>query len=305
MIRIAAASILVSFTLVIVQKPWAGALIFQTGYEAATRPRNSVLSELSGTDKSVAPPNRWVGDLQGHPKIDEFGIRYVCGNNSERWAKIVEDPTNPGNHVMHYWLDDTQNCGADSRVQSIVKADNKLNEVFQRIRMYIHEDANILLETTGRWFQFQEIWIRPNWTGRDNPFRIGFYIPIGKDAFYWNVRANSCCDPTRHFWELENHIVPVPIGEWFTAETYYKMGNSSNGRIKFTIIQDGQSPQVVFDITDWTYHPDEEPEGIQIWNPQKLYVSPENVDYVRERGGTLQIYWDDWELWDGLPSERL
>lgn len=288
-------------TVIAVQEPWAASLIFRTGYEANTRPVNSVLRNVRGSDKSVAAPNRWESDLEGHPAIDEFGIRYVCGNDSERWAQIVDDPTNPGNRVMHFWLNDTQNCGAVSRIQAIIKTNHKLTEAFQRIRMYIHPDASKLLDSTGRWFQFQEIWIRPNWTGRDNPFRMGLYIPIKDGAYYWNVRATECCDPSIHFWNVENHAVPVPIGEWFTAETYYKMGDAKTGRIQFTITRDGQTPQTVFDVTNWTYHPDEQPEGIHIWNPQKLYVAPRNVDHVREKGGTLQIYWDDWELWDGLP----
>jgi hypothetical protein len=33
------------------------------------------------------------------------------------------------------------------------------------------------------------------------------------------------------------------------------------------------------------------------FNPMKLYTSKELIDFMKSRGKTLQIYWDDYKLW--------
>ena len=55
---------------------------------------------------------------------------------------------------------------------------------------------------------------------------------------------------------------------------------------------------VVFDITNFTHHPnDPNPDGLSHFNPMKLYTSKGLIDYVRDNGKSLQVYWDDFELW--------
>ena len=43
-----------------------------------------------------------------------------------------------------------------------------------------------------------------------------------------------------------------------------------------------------------THHSDDpEPTGLTHLNPIKLYTGYQVIDYLREEGYTLQIYWDD------------
>ena len=42
---------------------------------------------------------------------------------------------------------------------------------------------------------------------------------------------------------------------------------------------------------------DSNPDGITDFNPMKLYTSKGLIDFMRSKGKTLQIYWDDFKLW--------
>ena len=55
----------------------------------------------------------------------------------------------------------------------------------------------------------------------------------------------------------------------------------------------------VFDITNWTYHPDS-PEVVPMtsWQPLKIYTSSKIVDFIRKNGGVTQLYFDDLEIYD-------
>jgi hypothetical protein len=174
--------------------------------------------------------------------------------------------------------------------------------------MYIHPDILKLKQYNKdvSWIQFQEFWVRPDWSDQPDPFRISFYTPFSQSSgtLSWRVRAQQCCSSaTVNYWEKNNKTVAVPIGEWFTAETYYKMGDKNNGRISFSIQKDGGPKQMVFDVTDITHHPDHGPEGLFFWNTHKLYVDPVAVDFIRSKGGMLQFYWDDWEVWSTVPPQ--
>ena len=62
------------------------------------------------------------------------------------------------------------------------------------------------------------------------------------------------------------------------------------------------------DVTGWTYSPRApEPVGLAAWNPQKIYSSHNIVDFVRDEGGVLRVYFDDFafsDRWpDGWPAE--
>ena len=274
--------------------PSSASLIFRSGFQPASGPFNTVLTDIFGIDSSVGPPNSW--------DALNFLINYEQGG--DRFAKIIDDPTPGhalGNRVLHFWLrnpDDPIGAPA-ARVSSSLTRPN-FTEAFQRVRMYIHPD--IWLATSAQRFMFQEFWIRPNWTGQPNSFSMPFEIdfnPVAHTAS-WRFQGREVIFPTIRIWEVVNTAIQVPIGEWFTAETYYKMGNVSTGRILFTIQRAGQLKQVVADVTNWTYHPEEAPQGIFQWHPQKLYGKAA-ADAIRAGGGVLQIYWDDWEFWNKVP----
>jgi hypothetical protein len=48
---------------------------------------------------------------------------------------------------------------------------------------------------------------------------------------------------------------------------------------------------------------DPAPNGLTGYNPMKLYTSSALVSYVKSKGKTLQIYWDDFKLWKNKRPE--
>ena len=294
-------------------------LYFHSGFEADTVQNQwGVSAPLRGIDKSVSAPNDWFNDLDGRSDVVGFFPTYVCDDTGNREASIINDPTgriNPKtgqiNKVWYWWLKDTVYCGAESRVSTLTYFEPALKhtEGFQRVRMYFHPDFQILKQyptDVAGWAQFEEFWIRQLGTGYVDPFRITFHLGVdkGTNQFYWNVESNQCCNgyPSIEFWNYKNKTVPVPFGEWFTAETYYKAGNNNTGRLVFSIQREGQAKQTVFDITNWTYHPNHPLEGLYSWASMKLYYAPSFVDFVTNNGGLLQMYWDDWEWWSSNPN---
>ena len=85
--------------------PTSDGLIFRSGFE----PESVVVplgrnSDITGCDRSVAPPNDWEKHLDANPKIGRFYVQYQGGTPEDRYARIIPDPTSPGNHVLHFWL---------------------------------------------------------------------------------------------------------------------------------------------------------------------------------------------------------
>jgi len=290
-----------------------GKLVFQSGFEdEASGGGAQAIVALAGIDNSVAPPNNWQDDLSAYGGLS---FQYECGDTTQRKAQIVDDPTgainpatNQTNRVLLFWLKEAPLCSARARVQDFLMSTD-FWEMTQRVRMFIHPDILILKQYPGKidWLVFQELWSTSNrggsWGGGQN-FRISFDINKATNGheLYWKVNANQCCSPSQSFWSAINENTPIPIGRWFTAETYFKVGNRNTGRVQFIIEVPGQQKEVVFDITDWTTHPEDATHSpLQYWMPHKLYSSNDFVDFIRNKGGVLRVFWDDWKVWIGRP----
>ncbi|MCE1200103.1 MAG: hypothetical protein LWW85_14130, partial [Marinilabiliales bacterium] len=96
-----------------------GTLIFQSGFE----PTSSVVSkggdaDIIGIDHSLPDHNDWVMDLDENPEIGSFSLQYQGGDSTQRYARIVPEPGNPGNHVLKFWLDKPNVEGSKGRIQA-------------------------------------------------------------------------------------------------------------------------------------------------------------------------------------------
>ena len=296
-------------------------LIFQSGFESSSSGiPQSAHTKIVGKDNSVNQPNDWVADLDDHPNIGNFRFSYGGGDVSGRYIRIIPDPTSSGNQVLHYWLKhpNVQNPPGSffkkrGRLQANIyrrakhkKPYTNLMEMYQKCRMYIHPDFDILKDYTGRitWLTIAELWNNATgWTGESYPFRIAINITkesgTGKD-FHFNVTGEDHIDLKKVFWSKSNTDFVVPTGEWLTSEIYFKEGDESSGRFYFALQRENGNKTVIVDIYNRTCHPDDpSPDGLAHWDPLKLYTSDINVDFVRNNGGVLQIYWDDFSLWKG------
>ena len=245
------------------------------------------------------------------------------GNETDRYAKIIPDPTlgknDPENHVLHYWL---QNAVIESGYQSHTKGriqtgfPGQLNdafEVYSRQRVFLHEDLNLLLDyppAADQWWlsiTIQELWMGAAWEGHPNPSRISLMIAPFNGAVRMGLDHQTMPD-LDHVWSQGNLNYELPIGEWLTIETGYKSGNADTGRMVVVITpQSTGISTIVFDVNDWTYSPlADEPDGtgpvsLTHWNPQKIYTSDNMIHYIRDAGGAVQAYFDDFAFSGDWP----
>lgn len=103
---------------------------------------------------------------------------------------------------------------------------------------------------------------------------------------YWHLRRRLYQEPYTTYWSLDNLTVPVPLGKWFKFESYIER-HPTTGVIRFWI--DG-SP--IFNV-----------ENI----PSKVEGSDEHFAIIfKQYGGfsyfPVETWYDDLEIWDGLPT---
>ncbi|NQX60825.1 hypothetical protein [Paenibacillus qinlingensis] len=302
-----------------------GPVIFRSGFEAGsvgvTDPSDTgTITRITGTDTSVSAPNDWTTHLNGYSKFGDLVFEGHSGGDTStsRFAKIVADPTpgGSGNKVLQYWLGNSGGSADRGRVQALLKNNTNLTEVFYKYRMYLHPDIELVKQSVdpNGWFTLAEFWNQPSWTsGAQYPFRMSLNLTkdlgVGKPfklRISGQTTPTSSEDDTTQFvtvWEERNDW-NVPTGVWLNMEVYYKQGDANSGRFYLAITPEGGEKRVVFDVTNWTYHPQNPaPEGLTHFHPLKLYTSRTLTNFVKDHGGALQILWDDLEFWPSMSPD--
>ena len=310
-------------------------LVFQSGFEpgsTVTLQAGDALRavDITGTDTSVAAPNNWTTDLEGHPKIGGFGIWYGSPNASsaDSWANIVDDPTTSGsNRVLHYKAINgvephSSGTWFKSRIQTNMYNNPDLKEFYYTFRMYLHPDLEKLKTGTEpvTWLTLAEIWNNPSFLDRPNDYGLRISVELNKASgtnqnLFFLVRAqdhNAAPGASPQYttiWEVSDPGYSVPTGVWLNCEIRCKEGNGSTGKFYFSVAPAGGNARVICDRTDFTHHtqhPTSGPlavfNGFEGLNALKMYCSAGTLSRVRDLGGYLQIYWDDFKFYDGLPA---
>jgi len=249
------------------------------------------------------------------------------GEITDRYARVIDDPTtNESNRVLHYWL---KNAVIDSGFQEHTKGRIQTGfpgqlvdavELYATQRVFIHEDVNLLLDypaDANQWWIgiiIEEFWMGAAWLGHPNPARINLSMVPYRGAMRLSLQCESMPDgPT--LWAYADTNYELPIGEWITIETGYKMGDENTGRMVVVVTNESTGERkTIFDVTDRTYNPNADlpggtgPVALTHWNAQKLYSSDNVIHYIRDAGGVLQAYFDDFGFsgqwpagWPSLP----
>lgn len=129
--------------------------------------------------------------------------------------------------------------------------------------------------------------------------------PVAESDLYFIPDAQDCElyeDGSRKYttiWAETNPKVKVPVGNWFSAEYYFKEGDNNNGKYVLTIQPEDSEKIVVFDHTKITHNTsDDNPDGVSDFNPNTLYTSKKLINFMNSQEKTLQIYCDDFKLWE-------
>ena len=284
-------------------------LIFQSGFEPDIRiiNQNSKSAEIIGTDQSLDHLNNWDNDLEQHLNIGYFNIQYEGGDQTQRLAEIVDDPTGSKNEVIKFWIKEANVNDKKGRVQANVYDNNGLKAIDYSIRLFIPEDFEAVKNAPFdiKWLTLMEFWNNANWMGEDYQFRIS--VDLQKRAKWkndlhlavkgqtQNIETGKWENP--YLWESQNQDFVVPIGKWMVIDVKFVEGNAKNGKFKLSITPDNEPTTIVHDITNFTHHPeDPNPNGLTHFNPFKLYTSRYLIDHVTKYGKLLHVYWDDFTL---------
>ena len=159
------------------------------------------------------------------------------------------------------------------------------------------------------WFTVNEMWMGDKWKKHPYPFRLSLNIAKPKGAgkpLYFIASGGISAGESKNKREWEEIWVEsganfeIPIGEWLDIEIGYKAGDINTGHFYMGVKRENEDNfTTVFDITNWTYHPDS-PEVVPMtsWQPLKIYTSSKIVDFIRKNGGVTQLYFDDLEIYD-------
>ena len=238
-------------------------------------------------------------------------VQYQGGDASERIARVAPDPADSSKHALEFLLRaanvrDADGTAVKGRVQMNAYATESVRakEVRLRARMYLSEgftDLRRLPQSFG-WLTVSEWWNDAGWTGQAYPFRVSVNIvkpaAVAGSRLYFGVRAETLNLATNKWdktiWSQTNADVPVPVGRWVTLEYHFREGDANEGRFYMAMVPDGGERVVLFDHRGWTHHPgNPSPDGLTHLNPLKLYTSKALIDYARNAGHPLQVFWDD------------
>ncbi|WP_159623646.1 DNRLRE domain-containing protein [Ruania rhizosphaerae] len=284
-----------------------GELIFHSGFEDGST-LNATQTDITGVDSSVAAPNDWVNDLEGHLQVGKFDMQYEgLGGLTSNYAAIVPAPDDPSNETLTFRLTEPLEDPAKGRIQANVY-DTDLDEMYYRMNWYVPGNLSHL-ETLSpmRWLTVAEFWNDEGWKSSDTPYRMTVGLtqaPGGGLSF--TLQGDVKIDNSWvEIWHTRNDAVTVPYDEWFAIDYYFLEGDAENGRFAMTLttgIGTAAVTETVFAVQTTTHHPDDSsPDGLNGFNPMKMYGHSENFTEMADHGG-MQWYYDDIELWSGTPS---
>lgn len=300
-------------------------LVFHAGFDGeVTLAGDDKSMSLAGPDGSGDPDANWTR-LAEHPRVGFVIIGTKANPHQQPLISLAPDPADPDDperRVLRYFADrpNDNTSGIKTRVALNMMALDRVDRFCHRQRMYLGEDLAKLRERPERidWLTLAEYWGQGNWDPSfEYPFRItvnlckdeGAGKPLYLRVHGQTLKAHVPRDQHGRWtsiWEHEARDVEPPIGQWVTTEMFVRDGDAQTGRFVMALTTAGTPRQTLFDVTDWTRHPeDPDDAGFHGVSPMKMYTSAALTDWLREAGGALSVCWDDFHFTteaDGLPD---
>jgi hypothetical protein len=263
----------------------------------------------------------WQRDIEeGVPYARSFSLNYCAPAPKCAWARIIGDPTNSGHgRVLHMRTLDDEPGGATVRVQNEYNMHRDgvvFDKGFVRYKVFWHPDLEKARDYPDaiHWWTVMEWWEHRNHDKSGDRagqcrWTLGWSKERGRGKpFYWHLNAEYMQPTEQKFhniWPSKyNRDVPCPIGEWCTLEAFFQSDVGSNGRIWVALTRNDGARQVIFDVSESTRHP-ADPLPLRGWQFFKLYTSDRLIDFIRNDGGHVQVYFDDIEYWSDYPHGDL
>lgn len=313
------AVLLIHVPVMALQTEQEGILLFRSGFEPDSRIIHlgdpfTDSDKIIGKDLSVQPPNDWVEDIDNSNQLGFFSLQYQGADTTRRYARIIPEPGNPDNHVLLFRIHEpwVNQWGSHlARIQANIYDSwpnsrmEGIRELYQKVRLFMHEDMEVLKNYPHKidWLTIFELWNNQTWDDAPYAFRItvgtGKPYPESRELHFMAEAEDYDTERGRmKIWDEMQTAIPVPIGQWMTLEFYIQEGNDETGRFYMAMTPERGEKKVIFDVQNFTHNTeDPEPTGIHLWNPMKLYTSTHLMNFVRGQGKSLQVYWDDLEVW--------
>jgi hypothetical protein len=301
--------------------------VFKSGYENDTyiaRSTHRIWDSLGllGVDNTTG--YNWTESDQGLiPYLTDFYFYNEGGSNQiidggflGRHGKILKMEIEPGaKRAESEMFFDHPNL--DSRKIYNPENPNLMLDFTIKHKLYLHSDYNKLKNYPGTiyWWQIFEYknwpWSTHFWRGN-----VDIWKDSGSDQLYWMftteyVDFDAPTNSEMWNWEIyfkdgtvqkgwgngvTNKAIPVPIGEWFDLEIYFKEGYQDTGRFVMQV-----NNEDVFDLEIATRDPiPDRTSGymtpVRNIFPHKHYISPTLTSFME---GNSIYYYDDFEFWEG------
>lgn len=272
--------------------------------------KNATISAMSASKCSENAKS-----IKSGIRFGKLSIQYEGGGQGERLAEITSDPLNHLNNVLLFGIQKPNVMGkrgypVKGRVQMNLYGNKGLKHLKMSARLLIPAELQLLNDYPERidWLTISEWWNNAPWTKDLFPFRItvNLYKEPGKSPLLLQAHAQTYTSSTKIWnqdvWEYVNRDFNIPYGKWMTLEYEFIEGDKNQGRFYLAVTPDGDKRTVVFDVHNYTYHPeDPNPDGLSHLNPLKLYTSVKVINYLNSQGSSLRLYWDDLSL-QGIPN---
>jgi hypothetical protein len=211
---------------------------------------------------------------------------------AENKIEKVSGPNGPTNALFMGVKDYYKNksvLGGLTRNQYVIYPDENFTQAYARYWIKFQPDLKkIMPKGKGAWRIVME------WFENGNDYRWNLALLVDSNGeLYWKVNGerNQGQGWNIEDWRIDNHNVPVPVGEWFLLETFFKHSSSDDGRVWFAV--NGKT------IAD--YKGRNKINGkIETWLPLKVYTGENELD----RGPAYQ-WVDNIEIYDSIPAHRL
>jgi len=273
------------------------------------------IEQFGGADAASDIPNDWSNLLAGSADRSGgyFEIQYQGGDTTQRYARLSPDPDNAANQTLQFWLhDENLNAGNENyrdmrgRIQANFYENFNLDTYYHSVRVRFGADFAALSDHAGTfdWLTIFEAWNGANWVPEEQfPFHVAVNLskPVGAagSRLHFKAHGRSYVQGVgfNEIWSDSNQDFAVPLEQWMTMELYMRQGDGQNGRFYMTVSPDGGEKIVLFDVVDYTQHPDDPaPTGFDYINPVKLYTLEPVLDIVNSTGGSMDMHWDDLEF---------
>ncbi len=251
--------------------------------------------------------------LKALPQVSSVYFNDIGSVPTYALQEIRLDPAGTGRKTI--WsqiISDDPNTSGTTRAQMSMRFASGVNlGVYHTShRMYIHPDFDFLKTYTLKkidWSIIFEIWNEDGISKGIFPdgdvagsCRWSFSIENAgtNKPWFWKIRGDYMQPnalKNKGFWIYTNTAVPIPLGKWFTLDMYMKRGDGTNGKMIITITPDGGAPVTLFNISNSTVYPGRPELNLYSWQPFKFYFNPIYLDYMKSKGKTLGVHYNDFK----------